>query len=138
MTGRPRTFDEAEALTRAMQVFWKHGYERASLTQLLKSMQISRQSCYNVFGDKRALFLRAIRQYTDQALETVRCELRQGPSPLENVQHWLWKAADQACKASSGCLVVNTIVEFGNRDRAVQRALSRLVSQVEHEVGCFG
>ena len=55
--GRPIEFDQDEALERALQVFWRHGYEGTSLDALCEAMQIGRQSLYNTFGDKRALFL---------------------------------------------------------------------------------
>lgn len=61
--GRPRTFDQNEALDRAMRVFWERGYEGASLDVLLTEMQISPSSLYSVFGDKEALFLAAIDRY---------------------------------------------------------------------------
>lgn len=63
--GRPRQFNEGEALERAMRVFWRLGYEGASLNHLTEAMGISRPSLYAVFGDKRALFLRALDRYRE-------------------------------------------------------------------------
>ncbi|MFC8663579.1 MULTISPECIES: TetR/AcrR family transcriptional regulator [Streptomyces] len=63
--GRPRGFDADEALERAMLVFWEHGYEGASLASLTNAMGISTTSMYAAFGNKEALFRRALERYTE-------------------------------------------------------------------------
>ena len=63
---RPREFEPAEAVEKAMQVFWQHGYEDASLPDLLNGMGLTRGSLYKAFGDKRQLFLRALERYLEQ------------------------------------------------------------------------
>ena len=61
--GRPRCFCEDTALDAAMRVFWEKGYEGASLTELTEAMGINRPSLYAAFGDKAALFQRAMERY---------------------------------------------------------------------------
>lgn len=63
--GRPRKFNYDEALVQAMFVFWKNGYEGASLRDLTSAMGISGPSLYAAFGDKRQLYLKAIDRYCD-------------------------------------------------------------------------
>src|SRR5690606_20762283 len=90
--GRPRTFDEDEALDRAMRVFWARGYERTSLPELLDAMGIARQSLYHAFGDKRALFLRCLDRYAAEAarptLERLRAPGRAIDALLDVVRDW--------------------------------------------------
>src|SRR5713226_3358653 len=63
--GRPRAFDVDRALDRALHVFWQKGYEGASLSDLTKAMGINRPSLYAAFGDKEALFRKALDRYAD-------------------------------------------------------------------------
>jgi AcrR family transcriptional regulator len=60
---RPRTFDTERALDQAMLVFWRLGYERATLAALTEAMGINRPSLYAAFGNKEALFRRALDHY---------------------------------------------------------------------------
>src|SRR5712692_11317318 len=61
--GRPRAFDVDEALHLALEVFWRKGYEGASLPDLTRAMGINRPSLYAAFGNKEALFRKAIDRY---------------------------------------------------------------------------
>lgn len=61
--GRPRAFDIDEALLAAVIVFWKKGYDGASMKDLKDAMGINAPSLYAVFGDKHSLFLKAIKRY---------------------------------------------------------------------------
>ncbi|WP_231609358.1 MULTISPECIES: TetR/AcrR family transcriptional regulator [unclassified Pseudoalteromonas] len=63
--GRPRTFNTDEALLAAMNVFWKKGYDGASLKDLTLAMGISGPSMYAAFGDKRELYLKTIDLYSN-------------------------------------------------------------------------
>ncbi|WBO23433.1 TetR/AcrR family transcriptional regulator [Sphingomonas abietis] len=66
--GRPREFDAAEALAAALRVFWTRGYEGASLTELTEAMGITRPSLYACFGNKEALFRKALDLYETEKL----------------------------------------------------------------------
>jgi AcrR family transcriptional regulator len=61
--GRPRAFDVDAALDRAVEIFWKNGYEGADLDKLTEAMEINRPSLYAAYGDKRALFFKAVERY---------------------------------------------------------------------------
>ncbi|HVI90724.1 MAG TPA: TetR/AcrR family transcriptional regulator [Dongiaceae bacterium] len=61
--GRPRAFDVDAVLDRAVEVFWKNGYEGADLGELTQTMGINRPSLYAAYGDKRALFFKAVERY---------------------------------------------------------------------------
>lgn len=65
MAGRPRTFVEREVLDAAMQIFWRYGYEGASLAQLRAATGLSSASLYGAFGSKDGLFERAVEHYIE-------------------------------------------------------------------------
>ncbi len=60
---RPREFDIEQATEAALEVFWEHGYEGASLPELLEGMQLARGSLYKAFSDKKTLFLSVLERY---------------------------------------------------------------------------
>ncbi len=64
--GRPRKFNEKEALSAAMHLFWKKGYDGTSMKELTQAMNMKGPSIYAAFGDKRALYLRTIEHYADR------------------------------------------------------------------------
>src|SRR3954462_11696535 len=64
--GRPRNFDELEALEKAIHVFWSKGYDGVTIDDLVDGMGVGRPSLYAVFGDKRTLFLRSLNAYTEK------------------------------------------------------------------------
>src|SRR5437763_10008756 len=70
--GRPRAFDLDKALDRALQVFWRKGYEGASLPDLTQAMGINRPSLYAAFGSKEELFRRALDRYAEGPASYVR------------------------------------------------------------------
>ena len=63
--GRPRGFDVDEALDRALEVFWRQGYEGTALSDLTAAMGISRPSLYATFGNKQALSRKVLDRYAD-------------------------------------------------------------------------
>ena len=75
--GRPRSFCEQVALEAAMRVFWEKGYEGTSLTDLTEAMGINRPSLYAAFGDKEALFLKAMEQYSNGPASYLRAALEE-------------------------------------------------------------
>jgi TetR/AcrR family transcriptional repressor of nem operon len=122
--GRPKSFDETEVLQKAMELFWLRGYERLGMTELLAHLGISRQSLYDTFGNKRALFLRTIEHYRSTQLSQALALLEREGSALENVKAVLRffeeLALDQRCR---GCLVANSLVEVDPADAELSQLL---------------
>ncbi|BBD99558.1 TetR/AcrR family transcriptional regulator [Sphingobium amiense] len=75
--GRPREFDPDEALSAALTVFWEKGYEGASLTELTQAMGITKPSLYACFGNKEALFQKALDLYERDKLCYMRSALQE-------------------------------------------------------------
>src|SRR5206468_5468727 len=70
--GRPCEFDKDKVLERALQVFWQKGYEGTSLSDLTRAMGINRPSLYAAFGNKEALFQKALDRYAGGPASYVR------------------------------------------------------------------
>ena len=62
---RPRRFDERDVVDQAMELFWTRGYEGTSVTDLTAELGVHPGSMYRTFGDKHALFLRALARYRE-------------------------------------------------------------------------
>ncbi|WP_260581755.1 TetR/AcrR family transcriptional regulator [Sphingopyxis sp. PET50] len=75
--GRPREFCVDKALAEALHVFWSKGYDGASMTDLTEAMGITKPSLYAAFGNKEALFHKALDLYEQEKLEYTRAALEQ-------------------------------------------------------------
>jgi AcrR family transcriptional regulator len=69
--GRPREFCVDDALTAALRVFWRKGYEGASMSDLTEAMGVTRPSLYAAFGNKESLFHKALDLYERDKLAYV-------------------------------------------------------------------
>ena len=65
---RPREFDEGAVLDAAVLCFWKQGYEATSVRDLVEHTGIAAASLYNAFGDKRALYEKALDHYVEDSI----------------------------------------------------------------------
>lgn len=106
--GRPRNFDRAQALHKAMEVFWSKGYEGASLTDLTEAMGINSPSLYGAFGSKEGLFREAVELYRDTEGGSSRRALQAGATARDGIQDMLLAAADRftAPGLPPGCMIV--------------------------------
>jgi len=123
-TGRPRSFDLDKALDAAMQVFWRNGYEGASLSALTQAMGINRPSLYAAFGDKETLFRKALDRYDQGPAAYVRDALKQ-PTARAVTQHLLRGTADLFTDPHHplGCLMVQGALVCGDADDCIRREL---------------
>jgi AcrR family transcriptional regulator len=112
--GRPREFDKDAALEAAMRVFWKYGYEGASLANLTKAMRINRSSMYVAFGDKEALYRLAFHRYAETALAYLGDALRK-PTLREVVEASLRGTVEFLSQPGNpcGCLSVQGALVTG-------------------------
>jgi len=124
---RPREFDEEQALAAALEVFWEKGYEAASVQDLTERMGIQKASLYNTFGDKHALFVRALSAYSAETLEWYREQLER-PGPLRMTLAAMFREMNEGCEDDEdcrGCLCVNSAVELAPHDPAIAALLDQ-------------
>lgn len=115
-----------------MDLFWSQGYEATGVAQLCDHMGLGRQSLYNTFGDKESLFTEALQRYRDQRLNRMVDILRAPGSGLSNVLTvlalWEETSTDMAHK---GCLMANSIAEFGIREPRFSAELGSMLGLIE-------
>src|SRR5260221_5887730 len=111
---RPREFDRDEVLERAMSVFWSKGFTATSTSDLVEAMQIGRQSMYDSFGDKRALYLEALAHYQQQSVTAHIARLRLGKTALAGIEAMLaGPASPDKSLPPKACTGVCPIAEYG-------------------------
>jgi TetR/AcrR family transcriptional repressor of nem operon len=129
---RPKEFAEGDALERALDLFWQHGYQGIGLSELLRGMGIARQSLYDTFGSKRGLFIRAIQHYRDTRLASALALLERERSPTRNVKDVVRFFERLALdKRARGCLVANSLVELGSGDAELHALLRDTLGLLE-------
>ncbi|MDB5311089.1 MAG: comR [Gemmataceae bacterium] len=123
--GRPRGFDSDEALDRAMEVFWRHGYEGATIPNLTRAMGINRPSLYAAFGNKEELFRKALDRYAAGPTAFAREALAE-PTARRVAESLLRGAVRMAADGRNprGCLLVHGALACGEQAEPVRRELA--------------
>ena len=115
-TGRPRTFTDDEAIDAATEVFWQHGYAGTTMRRLGDGAGVLPGSLHAAFGDKHALFLRALERYTSRQREFGQSLKETGPV-LPRLRQMMYGIAEAAAaEEPRGCLLGNTAAELADID----------------------
>jgi AcrR family transcriptional regulator len=125
--GRPRTFNQEQALDRAMHIFWAKGYEGASIHDLTTAMGIQPASLYAAFGNKQAMFERALAHYLAGPAAFMSAALRE-PTAFAVAERILRETAEAltARRARYGCMTIQAALVGGEETKQVRQKLVRL------------
>jgi AcrR family transcriptional regulator len=133
--GRPRSFDESQALEKATKVFRSKGYDGVTIDDLVAGMGVGRPSLYAVFGDKRTIFLRALKAYAEAKGARAAKALFSPPTLRDSLAGFLRHAVETATEEGSapGCLIVCVapLVNDTEVRQFVQDAVGAAAAQVE-------
>jgi AcrR family transcriptional regulator len=123
--GRPREFCTEKALDQALDVFWRKGYEGASLTDLTEAMHITRPSLYAAYGNKEDLFRKAVDRYSQKRACSFNAALEKHPA-RDALESLLLSIADSQTDPDqpSGCLMVHGALACGEEGDAVRADLA--------------
>ncbi|KJD45836.1 TetR/AcrR family transcriptional regulator [Paenibacillus terrae] len=116
---RSKEFEVNAVLDKAMMLFWEQGYEKTSMSDLVKHMGIHRRSLYDTFGDKHSLFLQAMDRYINKVEVTLTGEVKQSKTATEALQIIFRFMVFDEEGSPSGCLMVNSVTELAARDSDV-------------------
>jgi TetR/AcrR family transcriptional regulator, transcriptional repressor for nem operon len=133
---RQKEFDRDEVLQKAMEVFWSRGYEAASIQELVTHMRINRQSLYDTFGDKHALYLQALDRYRDVEGRKL-IELLERPGSVKKSLRQLFERVveEALCDGQRrGCFMGNAMSELAGH---CKDTAARTCSNMEAAEGAF-
>ena len=122
---RLREFDTEEVLDQATDVFWRLGYESASISKVMEATGLQKGSLYQAFGDKHSLFMTVLTRYMERG-EAIAREVFESTPPGDAIGVWMqtMQSHSQAVGCDRGCLVWNTTSELAPHDKEVRELLA--------------
>ena len=131
-SGRPLSFDREAALHQAMLLFWRHGFEATSLSELTTAMGVTAPSIYTAFGDKKGLFREAVRRYLSGPPPPEQ-SIAQAPTAREAAVGLLNAAVlgDTGADTPPGCLLASATISCSPAAADVQAELAALRRGIE-------
>ena len=134
--GRPRQYDEAQALAGAIEVFWEKGFSATSLDDLSSAMAMNRPSIYRAFGDKEAVYRRALAQFAVQMDEAFERTLEAQEDVRRGLAAFYREAlaAYTAGPSPKGCLVLSTAVTAATSHLEIQNDLLEVIRRVDQRL----
>lgn len=135
--GRPKTFDRDEALTKAIGVFWKQGYEGASMKLLTDEMGINSPSLYAEFGDKHGLYLEAINSYATNDACTPLVALETVPDIQKAVRAFFEAVVDYSTHHDSGakgCFLVSCVATSAGHVNGTAELLQDAITSTDKRI----
>lgn len=133
MRGRPRIFDMNEALDKALEIFWKRGYEGASIAELTETLGITKPSLYTAFGNKEELFKKALSRYAAGPVAFV-SNIVNEPTARKVAESFLFQSAEFLTDAShpQGCMIVQGALSSGESTDIVKNILIKYRDSYEN------
>lgn len=130
---RPRSFEETEALDAAIDCFWRQGRDGASVRDLAAEMGINGPSLYNAFGDKQALFARALERYVDCFVRERIERLEQLASPKEAIEKFFEELIQRSLSdpEQRGCFLINAAMERQSDNPEERAQLQRYLDELK-------
>ena len=132
--GRPRKFDETVALAAARDVFWRKGYQGASLDDLSKAMGINRPSLFGAFGNKLALYLRALASFVEE-MEVAMTQAMLAPVPIAEAILTFYRSAialySRDGHSELGCMVFTSAIVEAPESEEIRQFLAATLARID-------
>jgi len=116
-------FDEQLAVSKAMDVFWRKGYNGTTMRDLTEAMGINSSSLYNTIGDKHELFVRSLKHYTESRMQAALKQLDPIKSPIKAIEKFIQSSVYVITNEPNSCLAIKTTFEVATSDEQVQRII---------------
>lgn len=130
---RQKGFDREAVLVKAMETFWRYGYEGTSVQDLVESMGINRGSLYDTFTDKRSLFLEAIAHYEATIVQNLVKSLEAPGASKQAIIDYFNSVVDRILEDPErrGCLITNTAIELCAHDSETATRVTNNLKRIE-------
>lgn len=130
---RPRQFNEQGVLLQIMKLFWKHGYEATSMSDIMRETGLSKSSLYDAFGNKRELFLASFEIYRQMRIRTLEGYLTSQADARSSIVYFfdMILGHARAQERPFGCMSCNEAVELAPHDDEVQQLVERDFQGIE-------
>lgn len=134
MAGRPKIFDEQEAIQKATEVFRNKGYDTASADELLNAMGIGKGSFYLAFkGGKQELYVRSIKQFAESFNRKITEAIEKSEDQIEFIrQFFLTLANAEDCDIDRGCYLGNALVQLSEKDEDIKKITAELLKGLQN------
>lgn len=136
--GRPRAYDPQTALQQALGVFWSTGYSGASLDSIATAAGMNRPSLYAAFGDKHALYIKALEQYWEFAAAAMHEALTDNALTLEQALMRFYEGQLSIYFSGEGqprgCFAIGTATTEAVEDAEIRDVLSDRLSRLDAEL----
>ncbi len=121
-------------MNKAIVLFWRKGYQAASLSDLLEAMDISRSSLYATFGDKRSLYIECLTTFGKRTKDFL-LKARNERAPLDALRSFFENtvAEHRGQRTEWGCMMVNTVLELADVDNDLSAQASNLLADMQTE-----
>ena len=112
--GRPLGFNKEQALEKALQVFWRKGYETTSLQDLIETMDLSKSSFYQTFTSKQNLFVKCLENYQSSLAADLAANLERAASARTFIEQTFVELVGTSNieAGQNGCFLMNSPNEF--------------------------
>jgi TetR/AcrR family transcriptional repressor of nem operon len=129
---RRKEFHETAVLDAAVECFWNRGFVATSVRDLGDHMGIGSASLYNAFGDKRALFAKALERYLDSSVRERIARLEQQRRPKDAIKAFFAEVIERSLKDPDrrGCMLVNSALEVAPHDAELGSAIVRYLEEI--------
>ena len=134
---RPREFDNDKVLDALRDLFWEHGYEGTSYSQIMAATGLQKGSLYSAFGDKRALYLKALARYdagnVSEGVAMLRNEGLSGADRINALMQGLVDAAETRT-GRWGCLLCNAAIDQAPFNKPTEAAVLQSMNRIKEAI----
>lgn len=123
--GRPKCFNEQQALEKAMLMFWQYGYEATSISDLTKALGITAPSLYSTFGDKADLFEKCLDFYIEHEACAIDQIFMQAKTSKIAIELYFRENLNRLVQANKpkGCMLVVATMNCSDSNQSIQKQL---------------